>query len=44
MKINYYYPQKNNVSFTMPCIGCSYYNNSFSICVGFLFWAIEIEF
>lgn len=44
MKIDYIYPEKNDFTFVTPFIGCDYGDNSFSICIGFLFWAIEIEF
>ena len=44
MKINYIYPKKDDITFVTPFIGCDYSNKKFSICIGFLFWAIEIEF
>ena len=44
MKINYIYPKKNDIIFVTPFIGYDYSNNSFSICIGFLFWAMKIEF
>lgn len=44
MKINYIYLKKNDFTFVTPFIGCDYSNKEFSICIGFLFWAIEIEF
>lgn len=44
MKINYIYLKKNDVTFVTPFIGCYYSDNSFSICIGFLFWAVTIEF
>lgn len=44
MKINYIYPKKHDITLVTPFIGCDYSNNIFSICIGFLFWGIEIEF
>lgn len=44
MKVNYNYPKKNDIIFVTPFIGCDYSDNSFSICIGFLFLAIKIEF
>lgn len=44
MKITYTYPKKNDFIFVTPFIGGWYYNNVFSLSIGFLFWGIQIEF